>query len=597
VVSKLQTSGLNASYDQDNQRIFLSSKNSGAINDFSLTANDEGGINVLSALGLLSTNDLKSDTYKTWASYKTDADAYQKVQDTEVAKRAASYKAANDALKAENDKIAANNETNLENLKKLDGYDENETLEDVKKALYGTEVEQRKQDENGDDIPILNDDGTQAQDEDGNLLYEMETVTVYEPGSVGETLDNAKKALEEKQKALADAKENGASDDDIAALEQEVADASGDVSDAQSEYDKVKLRYDFLDGIKQNEDLIQANQDKIDANKEYYNYDENDPDAVVTGTDKLKEDVKAELDEKVATAVAAYTDGTYNDKATATKVDGQDAEILMNGAKFTSMDNSFTINGLSFKVLETTSNEVTMTTTDDTDGIYDMIKNFFSEYNKLINEIDSLYNADSASDYEPLLSDEKESMSDSEIEDWEEKIKASLLRRDSTLSSVGDAMKSVLMQGVSVNGTQMYLSSFGINTLGYFSAAENEKNAYHIDGDSDDENSTVRSSDDVLKSMIASDPDTVMSFFTGLANNLHDTLYNQMSASTMSSAFTVYNDKQMSDEYDDYTDKISAQEDKLNDLIDKWYDKFSTMETALSKLDSKSSSLSSLLGS
>jgi flagellar hook-associated protein 2 len=226
-----------------------------------------------------------------------------------------------------------------------------------------------------------------------------------------------------------------------------------------------------------------------------------------------------------------------------------------------------------------------------------MVKNFFSEYNKLINEIDSLYNADSASDYEPLLSDEKESMSDSEIEDWEEKIKASLLRRDSTLSSVGDAMKSVLMQGVSVNGTQMYLSNFGINTLGYFSAAENEKNAYHIDGDSDDENSTVRSSDDVLKSMIASDPDTVMSFFTGLANNLHDTLYNQMSASTMSSAFTVYNDKQMSDEYDDYTDKISAQEDKLNDLIDKWYDKFSTMETALSKLDSKSSSLSSLLGS
>jgi flagellar hook-associated protein 2 len=187
-------------------------------------------------------------------------------------------------------------------------------------------------------------------------------------------------------------------------------------------------------------------------------------------------------------------------------------------------------------------------------------------------------------------------MTDSEVEDWETKIKSALLRRDSTLSSVGDAMKNILLQGVSVNGKQMYLSDFGINTLGYFTAAENEKNAYHIDGNSDDENSTVRSSDDVLKSMIASDPDTVMDFFTGLANNLHDSLLNQMSASSLSSAFTVYNDKQMSDEYDDYTDKISAQEDKLNDLIDKWYDKFSTMETALAKLDSKSSSLSSLLG-
>jgi flagellar hook-associated protein 2 len=277
-------------------------------------------------------------------------------------------------------------------------------------------------------------------------------------------------------------------------------------------------------------------------------------------------------------------------------VDGQDAEILMNGAKFTSLTNSFTINDLSFKVMETTANEVTLTTQDDTDGIYDMIKNFFSEYNKLINEIDSLYNADSASDYEPLTSDEKDAMTDSEVEDWEEKIKSALLRRDSTLASVGDAMKNILLQGVSVNGKQMYLSDFGINTLGYFTAAENEKNAYHIDGNSDDENSTVRSSDDVLKSMIASDPDTVMDFFTGLANNLHDSLLNQMSASSLSSAFTVYNDKQMSDEYDDYTDKISAQEDKLNDLIDKWYDKFSTMETALAKLDSKSSSLSSLLG-
>jgi flagellar hook-associated protein 2 len=141
----------------------------------------------------------------------------------------------------------------------------------------------------------------------------------------------------------------------------------------------------------------------------------------------------------------------------------------------------------------------------------------------------------------------------------------------------------------------MYLSDFGINTLGYFSADDNERHAYHIDGDEDDSN--TKSETDVLKSMIASDPDTVINFFTGLANSLYSDLTNKMSASTLSSAFTVYNDKELSSEYDDYTDKISDQEDKLNDLIDKWYSKFSTMETALSKLDSKSSSLSSLLGS
>ena len=38
--------------------------------------------------------------------------------------------------------------------------------------------------------------------------------------------------------------------------------------------------------------------------------------------------------------------------------------------------------------------EVTLTTRQDTDGIYNMIKNFFKEYNSLINEMDKLYNAE-----------------------------------------------------------------------------------------------------------------------------------------------------------------------------------------------------------
>lgn len=40
-----------------------------------------------------------------------------------------------------------------------------------------------------------------------------------------------------------------------------------------------------------------------------------------------------------------------------------------------------------------------------------------------------LYNADSAGSYEPLTDDEKDQMSDKEIEKWETKIKDSLLRR------------------------------------------------------------------------------------------------------------------------------------------------------------------------
>ena len=593
VAAKIQETGLNASFDQDNQRFFISSKNSGAINNFTLTANDSKGMEALSKLGLLSSNDLISDDYKKWASYATDTDAYQKVLDAEVAKRAAAYKKANDALEAENEQIRKNNETNRENLEKLAGYDASETVDSLKESLYGHKVEKTKLDEDGNPIQKVDSEGDPVVDDNGDPVYETETVTEYTDGSIGKELADAKAELESYQKQLEDAKKEDSplTDDDIAAIEQKIADATEKVTEKQKTFDEAKLRYDFLDGIKTNEEMIADNEATIAENKTYYDVD---ADGNVTGTQKLQDEVKDEFDQKVANA-KDVVDGKYNDQIKATKVDGQDAEITMNGAKFTSMTNSFTINGLTFTTLEETDKEVTLTTTDDTDGIYKMVKNFISEYNKLINEMDSLYNAESSSGYDPLLSEEKAEMSDSEIEEWEKKIKDSLLRKDSTLSGVADAMKTVLMQGAKVNGVQMYLSDFGINTLGYFTAAENERNAYHIDGDPDD--STVSKETDVLKSMIASDPDTVTSFFTSLSKNLYATLTDKMSATTMSSAFTVYNDKQLKSDYEDYTDKISKQEEKLNDLIDKWYKKFSAMETALSKLESKNSSISSMFGS
>ena len=69
------------------------------------------------------------------------------------------------------------------------------------------------------------------------------------------------------------------------------------------------------------------------------------------------------------------------------------------------------------------------------------------------------------------------------------------------------------------NNKTYYLSDFGIGTLGYFNAADNEKNAYHIDGDPDD--SSTSGNADKLKSMIASSPDTVISFFTQMSQNLY----------------------------------------------------------------------------
>ncbi len=275
------------------------------------------------------------------------------------------------------------------------------------------------------------------------------------------------------------------------------------------------------------------------------------------------------------------------------KITGVDAEIILNGATFTSKNNTFEINGLTITANKVTDAPVTITTTQDTDGIYDMIKNFLKEYNTIINELDSLYNAESSKGYEPLTDEEKEAMSEKEVEKWEEKIKKSILRKDETVDKVASAMKSIMMQGVMVGGTQMYLSDFGINTLGYFNAPENEKNAYHIDGDPD--NTNTANKDDKLKAMIASDPDKVVDFFSNLSKNLYDKIGDMMKKTDYSSSFTLYDDVLMKKEYDDYKKQIADQEKKITAFEDRYYDKFSAMETAMAKLQSKESAIAGLL--
>ncbi len=281
----------------------------------------------------------------------------------------------------------------------------------------------------------------------------------------------------------------------------------------------------------------------------------------------------------------------------AKKVNGQDAEILLNGAKFTSTNNVFEINGLTFTALSETreGESITVTTEQDTDGIYDMVKNFLKEYNAVVNEMDKLYNADSAKGYEPLTNEEKESLSESEIEEWEKKIKDSILRRDENLSTVNSALKEVMAGGIEVNGKTMYLWDFGIETLGYFNASENERNAYHIKGDPDDE--SVSGEADKLKGMIASDPDTVINFFTKLSQNLYGKMTDLSKSQDGYRSFgNFYDDKKMKSDYDDYTSKIKDLEDKLTEYEDKWYAKFSAMETALAKMQSNANAVTSLLG-
>lgn len=278
------------------------------------------------------------------------------------------------------------------------------------------------------------------------------------------------------------------------------------------------------------------------------------------------------------------------------RIKGQSAEIELNGEKFTSDSNTFDINGLTITINNMTNEEISLTTSQDTEGIYDMVKNLFKEYNELINEMDKLYNADSARKYHMLTDEQKEEMSEDEVKEWETKIKDSLLRRDSTLNDVISGMKQSLLAGVKMSdGNTMFLSDFGINTASYSLAKDNERGAYHIDGNEDDDISA--NNEDKLRKAIATNADQVAEFFSGLAKNLYSKMDELMGrVKDYSSAFTVYNDIYLKKQYDEYTTKISEQETKVNKWEDYYYKKFTAMEKAMSGINSKQSAISGLFG-
>lgn len=276
------------------------------------------------------------------------------------------------------------------------------------------------------------------------------------------------------------------------------------------------------------------------------------------------------------------------DEASRTEVKASDAVFILDGATLTSDSNSISVNGLNLTFKGVTAGQETLNVVNNNQAVYDMVKEFVNQYNTILEEMNNLYYASSAKGYEPLTDEEKESMSESQIEMWEGKIKDSLLRRDSTLGSLTNAMKSAMMSSVEVNGVSYSLSTFGITT----STDYTEKGLLHIQGNSDD--STYSDLEDKLMAAIQNDPETVTKALTGIASNLYTTMTDKMKASSLSSAMTFYNDKQMTKLDTQYKSDITKLERRLQQIEERYYKQFSAMETALSTINSQSSYLSGL---
>lgn len=614
-VNKLKDAGVSANYDATYNRIYITAKDSGVENDFALTATDANGLKALKGLGLYVNSTSNQEAYKQWDKYGVDKDGNPTTDPAKLKENFENILNTIDKYQGEGaGSIKELQEDNADLKTRLTNLQADRNYAVAFMSLKGA-------------LAAKNDDSTDkltaAEQSEMEALLKKTDAQLKEDGET-DRFNELKEKLGYSDEDFAQLRANARAVDSYEA-DAENLQVVQDIHIAYNDPDSTNKLQAWVDNnslqIKNVSEMMQTNNDLIAEKKAYIK-----DNALLTSSapaEKLTEeqlktmtadeiaDFKAKDNEKRANVLAEkyqYVQSIKNDMgsftADAVRVNGSDAEIELNGVKYQSASNNISVNGITVTALQKTAkgatpdqDEVlTITTQADVQGIYNSIKDFLKEYNALIKEMDELYNADSAKGYEPLTDEEKEAMTDKEIEKWEEKIKGSILRRDDNLSSVMNMMTSAMGKSFELSDGKRYsLSSFGIHTQGYLDSAENEGNVLHIDGDSEDEVTAGKS--DRLLAAIQKDPDMVQEFFQKLSDNLYTKLDKKMRSTTMNSKYSIYNDKKMQRDYDDYTKTIKKWEEKVTAMEDYYYKKFTAMEKALATLQNSTSALSGLLGS
>ncbi|MEW4327902.1 flagellar filament capping protein FliD [Rossellomorea marisflavi] len=278
-----------------------------------------------------------------------------------------------------------------------------------------------------------------------------------------------------------------------------------------------------------------------------------------------------------------------------TETGGTNVEFEINGLKTERTSNTFEMNGVTFTIKDlfnssTMPNGVTTSVQNSTDDVFNNIKGLIDQYNTLIGVINGKTNEDRYKSYSPLTDEQRESLTDKQQEQWEEKARSGLLKRDSTLTSVVSQMRMNFYQPVdSVEANSIYrqLASIGITTTSNY----REGGKLVID-------------EAKLKKAIENDPASVENLFKGgssatdpaqqgIVHRLYNTVNGAMDklkakaggANSTNQQFTLGKDLNNVDQ------RISSFELKMKQVEDRYWRQFTAMEKAIQKANSQSAYL------
>lgn len=294
----------------------------------------------------------------------------------------------------------------------------------------------------------------------------------------------------------------------------------------------------------------------------------------------------------------------YIDGAT-TPIAGKDAEYsiedMTTGLKLEnqkSSSNSITLDGVTFNLADKVTDAVVTVKKDGTE-LKDKIVDFINDYNELLGAINTKLYEKYDSSYKPLTDEDKEGLSDSQIEKLEAKAQVGLLRNDEYLRNFAEDMKLTMSSMMSSSG--LSLERLGIKPVKDYTS---QNGLFKI------------ADEDKLLEAIEADPEGVQELFTkgmsnskvsdsdGILTKLKNDLYNHAtwSASKLAEKAGIPDtvsatQNEMSKDIKKRKELITEMQAALIEKENNLYTKYSTLESNLAALQSQQSSLTSYFSS
>lgn len=276
--------------------------------------------------------------------------------------------------------------------------------------------------------------------------------------------------------------------------------------------------------------------------------------------------------------------------------EGQNAVFTINGLKTERSSNTFSINGVTFTLKDTTSAPVTVGVERDTDAIVEKIKSWVDTYNSTLEAINAELNEQRYRDYLPLTEEEMAELTDKQIDKWEEKARSGLLKHDSLLrGELYNIRMAVFGMVQGLDEAFNHLSDIGITVA----TATFDSNGKLL-MDDDYMSGKLHVNEDELRNALETNPEKVMALFTNRSDDpeqqgIGARLYALAGEAIERIADMAGRDSDLVDNSSigerirDLNERIEREEDRLQRLEDRYWKQFTEMEKAINQMNQQSS--------